>query len=66
MSTMESSEAATVGRNLSTRYLAIAVEMAGSGEDAADISKPAYQEQVAQSIAAGIAAVRAKIPEVRP
>ena len=25
-----------------------------------------YQEQVAQSIAAGVAAVRSKLPEVRP
>jgi N-acetylmuramoyl-L-alanine amidase len=31
-----------------------------------EIASPAYQEQVAQSIAAGVAAVRAKLPEVRP
>jgi len=30
------------------------------------IASNAYQEQVAQSIAAGIAAMRGKIPEVRP
>jgi N-acetylmuramoyl-L-alanine amidase len=45
---------------------AIAVEIASPSETVSDIISPAYQEQVAQSIAAGIAAVRAKIPEVRP
>lgn len=45
---------------------AIAVEIAAPGESATEISKPAYQEQVAQSIAAGIAAMRGKIAEVRP
>jgi len=45
---------------------AIAVEIAPPGDDIADISGSAYQDQVAQSIAAGIAAVRGKIPEVRP
>jgi N-acetylmuramoyl-L-alanine amidase len=45
---------------------AIAVELAAPGESVAEISKPAYQEQVAQSLAAGIAAVRGKIAEVRP
>jgi N-acetylmuramoyl-L-alanine amidase len=45
---------------------AIAVEIASPGDDANEISSAEYQEQVAQSIAAGIAAVRSKIPEVRP
>jgi N-acetylmuramoyl-L-alanine amidase len=45
---------------------AIAVEMAAPGESVAEIWKPAYQEQVAQSVAAGIAAMRGKIAEVRP
>lgn len=45
---------------------AIAVEIASPGDDASEISSAAYQEQVAQSIAAGIAAMRGKIPEVRP
>jgi N-acetylmuramoyl-L-alanine amidase len=45
---------------------AIAVEIASPGGDVTDISSVAYQDQVAQSIAAGIAAVRNKIPEVRP
>jgi N-acetylmuramoyl-L-alanine amidase len=42
------------------------VEIASPSENASDISNADYQEQVAQSIAAGIAAVRSKIPEVRP
>ena len=45
---------------------AVAVEIAPPGDDVTDIASPAYQEQVAQSIAAGIAAIRGKIPEVRP
>lgn len=45
---------------------AIAVEIAPTGDNVSDISKQAYQEQVAQSIAAGILAVRNKISEVRP
>ena len=45
---------------------AIAVEIASPSEDVNDITSTAYQEQVAQSIAAGIAAVRGKIPDVRP
>lgn len=45
---------------------AVAVEIASPSEDATEISNAAYQEQVAQSIAAGIAAMRGRIPEVRP
>jgi N-acetylmuramoyl-L-alanine amidase len=45
---------------------AVAVEIASPSGDVTDISSAAYQEQVAQSIAAGIAAIRSKIPEVRP
>jgi len=45
---------------------AIALEMAPPGENVTDIWKPAYQEQIAQSVAAGIAAMRGKISEVRP
>ena len=45
---------------------AIAVEIAPPSENVADISSATYQEQVAQAIAAGIAAVRGKVPEVRP
>jgi len=45
---------------------AIAVEIAPPAGDVDEIASPAYQEQVAQSIAAGVAAVRAKLPEVRP
>jgi N-acetylmuramoyl-L-alanine amidase len=45
---------------------AIAVEVAALTDSPADIAKPAYQEQVAQSLAAGIAAMRGKLPEVRP
>ncbi len=45
---------------------AIAVEIAPPSDDVSDISNAAYQEQVAQSIAAGIVAMRSKIPEVRP
>ena len=45
---------------------AIAVEIAPPAGNVDEIASPAYQEQVAQSIAAGVAAVRAKLPEVRP
>ena len=45
---------------------AIAIEIAPPGDNVNDISTAAYQDQVAQSIAAGIAAIRTKIPEVRP
>jgi N-acetylmuramoyl-L-alanine amidase len=45
---------------------AIAVEIAPPAGEVDEIASPAYQEQVAQSIAAGVAAVRAKLPEVRP
>jgi N-acetylmuramoyl-L-alanine amidase len=45
---------------------AIAVEIAPPDDNVQDIAAPDYQEQVAQSIAAGIAAVRSKLPEVRP
>ena len=45
---------------------AIAVEIAPPDDDVDNIAAAEYQEQVAQSIAAGIAAVRSKLPEVRP
>ena len=45
---------------------AIAVEIAPPAGTVDEIANAAYQDQVAQSIAAGIAAVRAKLPEVRP
>ena len=45
---------------------AIAIEIASPSGDVNDIASPAYLDQVAQSIAAGIAAVRRNIPEVRP
>ena len=45
---------------------AVAVEIAAPGENVDEIASPAYQEQVAQSIAAGILAIRSKLPEVRP
>ena len=44
----------------------IAIEIAPADEKVDSIASPQYQEQVAQSIAAGIAAVRGKLPEVRP
>jgi N-acetylmuramoyl-L-alanine amidase len=44
---------------------AFAVEIAPPSDNVSDLASPAYQEQVAQSIAAGIAAVRSKIPAVR-
>ena len=45
---------------------AIAIEIAAPGDDLSQIASNAYQEQVAQSIAAGVAAVRGKMTEVRP
>ena len=45
---------------------AIAVEIAPPAGTIEDIASAAYQDQVAQSIAAGVAAVRAKLPQVRP
>jgi N-acetylmuramoyl-L-alanine amidase len=45
---------------------AIAIEIAPPDEKVENIASARYQEQVAQSIAAGIAAIRSKLPEVRP
>jgi len=45
---------------------AIAIEIAPPDDNVENIASADYQEQVAQSIAAGIAAVRSKLPEVRP
>jgi N-acetylmuramoyl-L-alanine amidase len=45
---------------------AIAVEIAPPDEKVENIASPQYEEQVAQAIAAGVAAVRSKLPEVRP
>jgi N-acetylmuramoyl-L-alanine amidase len=45
---------------------AIAVEIAPPDDKVENIASPEYQEKVAQSIAAGVAAVRSKLPEVRP
>lgn len=45
---------------------AIAVEIAPPGDNVEDIASAEYQEKVAQAIAAGVAAVRSKVPEVRP
>ncbi len=45
---------------------AVAVEIAPPDDKVENIANAEYQEQVAQSIAAGIAAVRSKLPEVRP
>jgi len=45
---------------------AIAIEIAPPGNDVNDIASAEYLDQVAQSIAAGIAAMRGKVPEVRP
>jgi N-acetylmuramoyl-L-alanine amidase len=45
---------------------AIAVEIAPPDDSVENIASPDYQEKVAQSIAAGVAAVRSKLPEVRP
>ncbi len=45
---------------------AIAVEIAPPGDKVENIASAQYLDQVAQSIAAGVAAVRSKLPEVRP
>ena len=45
---------------------AIAIEIASPSENVDDIGTTAYLDQVAQAIAAGIAAMRGKVPEVRP
>ena len=45
---------------------AIAIEIAPPDDTVENIASADYQEQVAQSVAAGIAAVRSKLPEVRP
>lgn len=45
---------------------AIAIEIAPPDDTVDNIADADYQEQVAQSIAAGIAAVRSKLPETRP
>jgi N-acetylmuramoyl-L-alanine amidase len=45
---------------------AIAVEIAPPAGNVDEIASVAYQQQVAQSIAAGVAAVRSKLPQVRP
>jgi N-acetylmuramoyl-L-alanine amidase len=45
---------------------AIAIEIASPDENQESIAGAKYQEQVAQAIAAGVAAVRSKLPEVRP
>ncbi len=45
---------------------AIAIEIAPPGASVDEIASANYQTQVAQSIAAGVAAVRAKLPEVNP
>jgi N-acetylmuramoyl-L-alanine amidase len=44
---------------------AIAIEIAPPSDNVPDIATAAYLDQIAQSIAAGIVAVRTKIPEVR-
>ncbi len=45
---------------------AIAVEIAPPAGNVDEIASATYQEQVAQAIAAGVAAVRSKLPQVRP
>ncbi len=45
---------------------AIAIEIAPPSGNIADLASSAYQDQVAQSIASGVAAIRSKIPETRP
>ena len=45
---------------------AIAVELAPPDDKVENIASAQYQEQVAQAIAAGVAAVRSKLPAVRP
>jgi N-acetylmuramoyl-L-alanine amidase len=45
---------------------AVAVEIAPPAADVSEIASAPYQTAVAQSIAAGVAALRAKLPEVNP
>ncbi len=45
---------------------AIAMKIAPPYDDVENINSTDYQEQVAQGIAAGITAIRSKLPEVRP
>jgi N-acetylmuramoyl-L-alanine amidase len=45
---------------------AFAVEIAPPDDKVDNIASPDYQEKVAQAIAAGIVAVRSKLPETRP
>jgi len=45
---------------------AVAIEIAPPDDQVENIAGAQYAEQVAQSIAAGVAAVRSKLPEVRP
>ena len=45
---------------------AVAIEIAPPGNNVAEVAGANYQTQVAQSIAAGVAAVRSKLPEVNP
>lgn len=45
---------------------AVAVEIAPPGVSIDEIASVSYQTEVAQAIAAGVAAVRAKLPEVNP
>ncbi|HKD85928.1 MAG TPA: N-acetylmuramoyl-L-alanine amidase [Terriglobales bacterium] len=45
---------------------AVAVEIAPPDDKVENIASAEYQEEVAQSIAAGVAAVRSKLPEARP
>ena len=45
---------------------AIAIEIASPSDDVADIAKPAYLEQVAQAVAAGILASRNAGREAHP
>jgi N-acetylmuramoyl-L-alanine amidase len=45
---------------------AVALEIAPPGDSVDEIASMSYQTEVAQAIAAGVAAVRAKLPEVNP
>ena len=45
---------------------AIAIEIAPPDDKVENIANARYDEQVAQSIVAGVAAIRSKLPEVRP
>lgn len=45
---------------------AVAIEIAPPGVSVDEIASQSYQTEVAQAIAAGVAAVRAKLPEVNP